>query len=69
MKTVFALLLLVGVGPFALANSIVSEMLPSDVDLEVFEVSVFGSLQGSFGLMGAVFFALAVLMRLKRPGR
>lgn len=69
MKTTFALLLLLGASPFALANSIVSELLPSDIDLAVLEAPVFGSLQGSFGLMGAVFFAIAVLMRLKRPGR
>ncbi|MDQ8181327.1 hypothetical protein [Pelagicoccus sp. SDUM812005] len=69
MKAVVAVILLVGVSQFALANSVISELLPSDVNLEVLETSVFGSIQGSYGLVGAVFFGLVVLLRLKRPGR
>ncbi len=65
MKTILSLVILFGAAQFALANSAVSESL----DLGVIDGLVFGSLQGSFGFIGALCFGLAVVLRLKRPGR
>jgi hypothetical protein len=68
MKTIVALLLLVGASPFAFAKSLVADLLPRDIDLDVLG-PFFGSLHGSCGLAGAAFFAFVVLLRLKRSGR
>ncbi len=66
MKTTFFLLFIAGTAPFALANT---ELLPSNVDFDVLELSVVGSLHGSLGLIGALCFGLVVAFRLKRSGR
>lgn len=69
MKTLFFLFFISGAAQFALANTGVSESLLGQVNLDVIEGLVFGSIHGSFSLMGALFFGVAVILRLKRPGR
>lgn len=69
MKTIITLSVIFGAAQFALANSVVTESLLGRVKMEASDWLVFGSVQGSYGLIGALCFAAAVILRLKRPGR
>ncbi len=69
MKTIFTLIILFGAAQFALASADVPESLFDQVSLEFIEGLVLGSIHGSFGLLGALFFGIAVVLRFKRPGR